>query len=79
MGGDAPSGVPARPMSGVQISLSGDTGADAELSGYYDKLAQKGTVVEPLKTAPWGDKFGMVTDPYGVLWMVNIQGPQQAG
>lgn len=79
MGGDAPSGVPARPMSGVQISLSGDTGADAELSGYYDKLAEKGTVVEPLVTAPWGDKFGMVTDPYGVLWMVNIAGSPQQG
>ena len=79
MGSDARSDVPGDAMSGVQISLSGDAAADAELSGYYDKLAQKGTVVEPLKTAPWGDKFGMVTDPYGVLWMVNIQGPQQAG
>jgi PhnB protein len=79
MGGDAPSGVPGQPMSGVQISLSGDTETDAELSGYYDKLAQRGTVVEPLVTAPWGDKFGMVTDPYGVLWMVNIAGSQQRG
>jgi PhnB protein len=72
MGGDAAPGVPAQPMSGVQISLSGDASADAELSGYYEKLAEKGTVVEPLVTAPWGDRFGMVTDPYGVLWMVNI-------
>jgi PhnB protein len=77
MGGDAAPGTPAQPMSGVQISLSGDTASDAELSGYYDKLAEKGTVVEPLVTAPWGDKFGMVTDPYGVLWMVNIAGAQQ--
>ena len=79
MGADAPSGVPGQPMSGVQISLSGDTATDAELSGYYDKLAEKGSVVEPLVTAPWGDKFGMVTDPYGVLWMVNIAGSQQQG
>jgi PhnB protein len=74
MGSDAPNGTPS-PMSGVQVSLSGDAGTDAELSGYYDKLAQGGTVVEPLEQAPWGDKFGMVTDPYGVLWMVNISGP----
>jgi PhnB protein len=64
------------PMAGIQISLSGGTDADAELSGYYEKLAAKGTVVEPLVTAPWGDKFGMVTDPFGVLWMVNIAGSQ---
>jgi PhnB protein len=74
MGSDAPSGTPSQPMSGVQVSLSGDAGTDAELSGYYDRLAQGGTVVEPLEQAPWGDKFGMVTDPYGVLWMVNAAG-----
>jgi PhnB protein len=76
MGSDEASGQPASPMSGVQVSLSGDAGTDAELSGYYDRLAESGTVVEPLETAPWGDKFGMVTDPYGVLWMVNIAGPE---
>jgi len=76
MASDSPPGVPAQPMSGVQISLSGDASADAELSGYYDKLAAAGTVVEPLVTAPWGDKFGMVTDRFGVLWMVNISGTQ---
>jgi PhnB protein len=76
MGSDEASGQPASPMSGVQVSLSGDAGTDAELSGYYDRLAESGRVVEPLETAPWGDKFGMVTDPYGVLWMVNIAGPE---
>jgi len=74
MGADAPSGMPSQPMSGVQISLSGDADSDGELSGYFERLAEKGTVVEPLVTAPWGDRFGMVTDPYGVLWMVNISG-----
>jgi PhnB protein len=78
MGSDAQSGAPSQPMSGVQVSLSGDAGADAELSAYYDRLASAGTVVEPLEAAPWGDKFGMVTDPYGVLWMVNIAGADSA-
>jgi PhnB protein len=79
MGSDALSGVPSQPSSGVQISLSGDASADAELSGYFEKLAERGSVVEPLVTAPWGDRFGMVTDPYGVLWMVNITGSEQDG
>jgi PhnB protein len=72
MAGDAAPQNPSGPMQGVSISLSGDD--DAELSGYYERLAAAGTVVEPLVEAPWGDKFGMVTDPYGVLWMVNIAG-----
>ena len=79
MASDGPPGQPVAPMSGVQISLSGDTDSDAELSGYFDKLAAAGTVVEPLVTAPWGDKFGMVSDRFGVLWMVNIAGNQPAG
>ncbi|HEX2193946.1 MAG TPA: VOC family protein [Candidatus Limnocylindria bacterium] len=79
MASDAVSTAPAPPSSGVQVSLSGDRDADAELSGYFDKLAAKGQVVEPLEEAPWGDKFGMVADPYGVLWLVNIGGAQQPG
>jgi uncharacterized glyoxalase superfamily protein PhnB len=27
----------------------------------------------------WGDSFGMCTDQFGVGWMVNIAGPQDAG
>jgi PhnB protein len=77
MGSDAPSGTPSQPPSGVQVSLSGDAAADAELTGYWEKLAAAGSVIEPLVAAPWGDKFGMVTDPYGVVWMVNIGGSQQ--
>ncbi len=36
-------------------------------------------MVEPLVTAPWGDKFGMVSDQFGVLWMVNIAGDHSDG
>jgi PhnB protein len=75
MAADTTSSAPAPTMSGVAVSLSGDD--DAELSGYFEKLAANGNVVEPLVAAPWGDKFGMVADPYGVLWMVNIAGAQQ--
>jgi PhnB protein len=77
MASDAVAHSPDVPTSGVQISLSGDTDCDAELTGYYDKLAARGKVMEPLEQAPWGDKFGMVADPFGVLWLVNIGGAQQ--
>ena len=76
MGADNVGDAAGESSLGVQISLSGDADTDAELSGYYERLASTGTVVEPLETAPWGDKFGMVTDQFGVLWMVNITGEQ---
>jgi PhnB protein len=75
MAADAVEGTPGQVASGVQISLSGDVSADDELSGYYERLlAGGGTQIEPLVTAPWGDKFGMLTDRFGIVWMVNIAG-----
>ncbi|MBP9757250.1 MAG: VOC family protein [Candidatus Pacebacteria bacterium] len=54
----------------VSVSLSGDD--DAELTGYWEKLSAGGTVDQPLVQAPWGDKFGMFTDKFGIRWMLNI-------
>jgi len=55
----------------ISISLSGDN--KEELTGYYNKLVEGGTVEEPLTEAPWGDVFGMCIDKFGIFWMVNIQ------
>jgi PhnB protein len=54
------------------VSLSGDD--EAELRGYWDKLADGATVTMPLERAPWGDTFGMLVDRFGVNWLVNIAG-----
>ena len=72
MGSDTPDGMPYTPGTVISISLSGDN--EAELTGYYNKLAEGGSVAEPLSKAPWGDTFGMVTDQFGIFWMVNITG-----
>lgn len=72
MGADTPSSMPMATGSSVSMSLSGDD--EAELSGYFHKLAEGGTIAEPLEKAPWGDTFGMLTDRFGLNWMVNISG-----
>lgn len=56
----------------MHMSLSGDN--EAELRGYFDKLAAGGTVEQPLVPAPWGDTFGSLRDKYGVKWLVNVMG-----
>lgn len=70
MAADTPAGQPSASISGISMSLSGED--DAELSGYYERLSEGGTVVEPLVEAPWGDKFGILADPFGVTWFVNV-------
>jgi PhnB protein len=72
MASDTPPGMPHRPGSSVSMALGGDN--DAELSGYFEKLSAGGTINMPLAQAPWGDKFGMLTDKFGIDWMVNIAG-----
>ena len=56
------------------MSLSGPNEDDATLRGYWEKLADGGTIVQPLEVAPWGDAFGMLVDRFGVTWLVNIAG-----
>lgn len=72
MASDTPAGMPYNPGASVSMALSGDN--DAELTGYYEKLSAGGTVKMPLAPAPWGDKFGALTDKFGIEWMVNIAG-----
>lgn len=71
MASDTPAKM-GNPSPNGSISISGDD--ETELRGYWDKLAQAGSVTVPLEKAPWGDFFGMLQDRFGVLWMVNIAG-----
>ena len=74
MASDPPPGMTPDRGASIRMSLSGDN--DEELRGYWQKLAEGATIEEPLETAPWGDAFGMLTDKFGVNWMVNITGPK---
>ena len=57
------------PGSNFAVSLSGD---DEALRGYWQGLADGGKVTMPLEKQTWGDEFGMLTDRYGIPWLVNI-------
>ncbi|MBE1514604.1 VOC family protein [Nesterenkonia halotolerans] len=71
MASDAPAGVPA--VLGT-VSLSNSTPDDAEhktLEQWWEKLSEGAEISEQLAQSPWGDTFGMLTDKFGVPWMVN--------
>jgi PhnB protein len=70
MAADTPPGMEFNGMHGFGVSISGDD-ADA-LHGYFGKLSEGGTVTMPMQKQAWGDEFGMVTDKFGVPWLVNI-------
>jgi len=72
MASDTPDRMEYKVGTNFTMSLSGDN--EAELRGYFEKLAAGGTITMPLEKAPWGDTFGMLTDKFGVAWLVNIAG-----
>ena len=54
------------------ISDGSDPDDDAALTGWWDALSDGATIIAPLAEAPWGGKFGMLTDRFGVRWMFDI-------
>ena len=74
MAADTPNSMEYKPGTNFGLSLSGDD--EAELTAYYERLAAGGTATMPLAKAAWGDTFGMVTDKFGISWLVNISGSQ---
>ena len=70
MAADTPIKMEYRPGTNFSMSLSGDD--EAQLRGYFEKLAEGGSVTMPLEKAAWGDIFGMCTDRFGISWLVNV-------
>jgi PhnB protein len=46
-----------------------------EVTTLWDGLSDGATVVEPLAASPWSPGFGMLTDRFGVTWVLDVQPP----
>lgn len=53
-------------------SLRGDS-LD-EVTGYWNSLADGAEIIEPLADSAWSAGFGMLTDRFGVTWVIDVQG-----
>jgi len=52
------------------VSVRGATLAEVE--GYWAKLSAGATIVEPLAASAWSPGFGMLTDGFGVTWILDV-------
>ena len=43
-----------------------------EVQGCWDKLSVGSSVVEPLAASAWSAGFGMLTDRFGVTWVLSV-------
>ena len=62
-------------FAGIQLALQVPDLAAAER--LFKGLAEGGQVKMPLGKTFWSPGFGMVTDRFGVEWMVNVQARQE--
>ena len=71
MGSDAPPDRSDGAMKGFSVTLSIDQPAEADR--VFAALADKGTVRMPIQETFWAQRFGMLTDQFGVPWMINCE------
>ena len=71
-GADALPGQYQKPQ-GFSIMLNSEDAAEADR--LFKALAEKGAVQLPLQETFWALRFGMLTDQFGIPWMINCGKP----
>jgi PhnB protein len=62
-------------FSGFKLSLSLPTQAETERA--FDLLAEGGSIQMPLAKTFWSPSFGILTDRFGLGWMISIADQQE--
>ena len=76
MGSDA---LPERYQPPVGFSVSLDMKDPAEAERVFHTLAENGKVEMPIQQTFWSARFGMLTDQFGIPWMINCRGGASEG
>lgn len=64
------------PGNNISISIKADIVEEAE--ELFHGLSAGGQITMPLEKVFWGDYFGMLTDKFGIQWMVSHSPAPQA-
>ena len=72
MASDSMPGMPPPQYGGVSMSVYIEKDK-AKAQKIFDALAQGGKVTMPFEPPFWGGTFGMLTDKFGVPWMVSTE------
>ncbi|RPE08784.1 VOC family protein [Chitinophaga lutea] len=70
MGGDRPKSFGPAELGNV-FSLAIDPDSREHADKLFEGLSSGGKADMPMGDAPWGAYFGMLTDKFGVQWMIN--------
>ena len=68
----ADDGMGDKPAEFKGMTLAIEVADDAEAKRVFTALGKGGNVTMPLMKTFWTSSFGMLTDKFGVPWMVNV-------
>ncbi len=77
MGSDGPPGASQEGMTGFSVSLQVDTPEQAER--FFAALSPGATIHMALQPTFWAQRFGMLSDRFGVPWMINCPSEWRPG
>ncbi len=63
-------------VAGNNFTISITPENEAEADKLFAALSAGGTISMPLQKTFWNAYFGMLTDKFGIQWMVNYEYPQ---
>lgn len=62
--------------AGTNFHISITADSKEEATKVFNGLSKGGEVSMPLADTFWGDYFGMLTDKFGIQWMINYTYPK---
>lgn len=71
MASDNPPEQAATVGSNISLAIGSNDPAGAETM--FQKMAEGGKVTMPMQETFWAERFGMLTDKFGVSWMFNCE------
>jgi len=76
MGSDTTGAFGPETIAGNNFSISVNTNSEDEANKIFKGLSSGGNVGMPMDKVPWGSYFGMLTDKFGINWMVSYDYPK---
>lgn len=77
MGSDTGGDWAAKLIEGNNFSVSVNTESKEEADRIFNGLTAEGQITMPMENTFWGAYFGMLTDKFGIQWMVNFDHENQ--
>lgn len=73
MGSDSSEAFGKATIVGNNITMSVHSDTIPEITRLFNELANGGNISMPLNKTFWGSHFGMLTDKFGIHWMLSCE------